>query len=234
MRVVDAYGMSETWSGFALDGLPIAGAHVTLDADTSEILVRGDMVMRGYRLDAARTGEVRRADGTLATGDVGTLDADGRVRVVDRLKDLVITGGVNVSPTEIEGVLAQHEGVADVCVVGVPDDEWGERVVAFVVPNGSQAPSVGRAPRVRARAAQRGQAPARGTRRSTRSRAAAAESRCGARYAIGRKHVNAPKNRIKCGDPPNTGSSESTSHARTSARGRPRSTAATQWLTVSW
>ena len=54
--------------------------------------------------------------------------------MVDRLKDLVITGGVNVSPTEVEGVLAHHPDVDDVCVIGVPDDEWGELVVAFVVP----------------------------------------------------------------------------------------------------
>ena len=141
VRVVDAYGLSETWGGFALDGVPIAGADVRL-ADDGEILVRGAMVMRGYRLDAARTDEVLTRDGWLHTGDVGALD-DGRVRVVERLKDLVITGGVNVSPTEVEGVLMASPGVEDVCVVGVPDEEWGERVVAFVVPSeGGAAPSV--------------------------------------------------------------------------------------------
>ena len=56
------------------------------------------------------------------------------MRLVDRIKDLIITGGVNVSPTEIEGVLGHHPAVADVCVIGAPDDEWGERVVAYVVP----------------------------------------------------------------------------------------------------
>ena len=65
------------------------------------------------------------------------------MRIVDRLKDLVITGGVNVSPTEVEGVLAHHPDVDDVCVVGVPDDEWGELVVAFVVSHaGAAAPSL--------------------------------------------------------------------------------------------
>jgi acyl-CoA synthetase (AMP-forming)/AMP-acid ligase II len=139
-HVVDAYGLSETWGGFALDGLPIAGADVRL-ADHGEILVRGAMVMRGYRLDPARTNEVLTRDGWLHTGDVGTLD-EGRLRVTERLKDLVITGGVNVSPTEIEGVLMTHPEVQDVCVVGLPDDEWGERVVAFVVPSAGASPTL--------------------------------------------------------------------------------------------
>ncbi|GIU91059.1 MAG: hypothetical protein KatS3mg010_2158 [Acidimicrobiia bacterium] len=90
------------------------------------------MVMRGYRLDPEQTASVLESDGWLHTGDVGTYDG-GVVRVVDRKKDLVITGGVNVSPTEVEAVLAQHPAVDDVCVVGLPDDEWGERVVAYVV-----------------------------------------------------------------------------------------------------
>ena len=140
--VVDAYGLSETWGGFALDGVPIAGADVRID-DAGEILVRGAMVMRGYRLDPARTAEVLDSEGWFHTGDVGTIDGNGRVAVVDRLKDLVITGGVNVSPTEVEAVLAHHPDVDDVCVVGVPDDEWGEVVVAYVVPReGASAPSV--------------------------------------------------------------------------------------------
>jgi O-succinylbenzoic acid--CoA ligase len=140
--VVDAYGLSETWGGFALDGLPIAGADVGLAAD-HEVLVRGPMVMRQYRLDRVRTESVLDGEGWFRTGDVGTIDAEGRVAVVDRLKDLVITGGVNVSPTEVEGVLARHPDVHDVCVVGVPDDEWGELVVAFVVARpGAPVPSI--------------------------------------------------------------------------------------------
>jgi o-succinylbenzoate---CoA ligase len=140
VRVVDAYGLSETWGGFALDGVPIPGTDVLLAGD-AEILVRGAVVMRGYRLDTARTNEVLTRDGWLHTGDVGTLD-DGRLRVVERLKDLVITGGVNVSPTEVEGVLMTSPLIRDVCVVGVSDDEWGERVVAFVVPSAGAAPTV--------------------------------------------------------------------------------------------
>jgi acyl-CoA synthetase (AMP-forming)/AMP-acid ligase II len=103
------------------------------------LLVRGDMVMRGYRLDPVQTDAVLAPDGWLSTGDIGEI-RDGRVRVVDRKKDLVITGGVNVSPTEVEGVLSHHPSVHDVCIIGVPDDEWGERVVAYVVPADVSAP----------------------------------------------------------------------------------------------
>ena len=131
--IADAYGLSETWGGFALDGVPIAGVECRLDPESAEILVRGAPVMRGYRLDPQRSAEVLDADGWLHTGDIGELDAGDRLRVIDRAKDLVITGGVNVSPTEVENVLATHPDVEDVCVIGVPDAEWGERVVAFVV-----------------------------------------------------------------------------------------------------
>src|SRR5262245_20428951 len=142
VAVVDAYGLSETWGGFALDGQPIDGAQVRIDGDDDEILVRGPMVMRAYRLDPERTADAFEPDGWFHTGDVGALDA-GRVRVIDRLKDVVITGGVNVSPAEVEAVLARHPDVADACVVGVPDDEWGEIVMAVVVPrDGSPAPTL--------------------------------------------------------------------------------------------
>jgi len=129
--IVDAYGMSETWGGWALDGVPIEGAEARVAAD-GELLVRGPMVMRAYRRDPEETAAVLEPDGWLHTGDVGTF-ADGIVTVTDRKKDIIITGGVNVSPTEIETVLAEHPRVQDVCVVGLPDEEWGERVVAYVV-----------------------------------------------------------------------------------------------------
>jgi o-succinylbenzoate---CoA ligase len=141
INVVDAYGLSETWSGFALNGVPIDGAEVSI-AGNGEILVRGAMVMRAYRLDPVRTRAVLDAEGWFRTGDVGAL-VGGRLRVTDRLNDIVITGGVNVSPTDVEGVLLAHPDVEDVCVVGVPDEEWGERVVAVVVPRaGHAAPSL--------------------------------------------------------------------------------------------
>jgi o-succinylbenzoate---CoA ligase len=140
--VVDAYGLSETWGGFVLDGVPIPGAEVDIGPD-AEIRVRGPMVLRGYRFDPDSTDAVLDTEGWFRTGDVGDWGTDGRLRVVDRRRDLVITGGVNVSPTTVETVLADHPDIADVCVTGAPDPDWGERVVAFVVPlAGGAVPTV--------------------------------------------------------------------------------------------
>lgn len=131
--VVDSYGMSETWGGVVYDGRALDGVDVHLDED-GEILVRGPVVMRGYRLRPTETEAVLAPDGWLRTGDVGAFDQGGAVHVVDRKRDLVVTGGVCVSPTEVEGVLRLHPAVSDVAVTGAPDAEWGERVVAHVVP----------------------------------------------------------------------------------------------------
>lgn len=138
-NVVATYGLTETWGGIVHDGRPLDGVELSLGA-AEEILVRGPMVMRGYRLAPAETAEAFAAEGWLRTGDAGTIDAGGRLRVVDRLGDLVITGEVNVSPSEVEAVLTGHPGVADVCVVGVADPAWGERVVAHIVPADPAAP----------------------------------------------------------------------------------------------
>ncbi len=97
-----------------------------------EILVRGDSVMRGYwRNPEATTAALR--GGWLHTGDVGSFDSGGFLTLMDRSKDLIISGGSNIYPREIEEVLLRHPDVAEVSVVGAPDPEWGERVVAFVV-----------------------------------------------------------------------------------------------------
>lgn len=108
-----------------------------LDAGgVGEIVVRGDVVMRGYWRNEAATAEALR-DGWLHTGDVGSIGAeDGRVYLLDRSKDLIITGGLNVYPREVEEALLRHPGVHQVAVVGVPDHVWGERIVAAVVPTG--------------------------------------------------------------------------------------------------
>lgn len=132
-RVTATYGLSETWGGVVHDGRPLSGVQIRLGSN-EEILVRGAVVMRGYRRRPDLTGAVLDADGWLRTGDVGAWTDDGALRVVDRLDDLVITGGVNVSPTEVECVLEAHPAVADVGVAGAPDPEWGQRVVAYVVP----------------------------------------------------------------------------------------------------
>ncbi|MBT9464485.1 AMP-binding protein [Hydrogenophaga sp.] len=100
--------------------------------EVGEVLIKGDSVMAGYWLNPeASTAAVR--DGWLFTGDVGCLDADGFLTLKDRSKDLIISGGSNIYPREVEEVLLTAPGVAEVAVVGAPDAEWGEVVVAFVV-----------------------------------------------------------------------------------------------------
>ncbi|MDQ6726979.1 MAG: fatty acid--CoA ligase family protein [Actinomycetota bacterium] len=138
-NLVATYGMTETWGGVVHDGHPLAGVEVILDS-AGEILLRAPMLMRGYRLDPALTAAAVTPDGWFRTGDLGAFESDGRLRVVDRLRDLVITGGVNVSPSEVEAVLLRHPAVTDVCVAGAPDPEWGERVVAHVVPREPGSP----------------------------------------------------------------------------------------------
>ncbi len=130
--IFDAYGLTESWGGAVTNGVPNDGVELKL-LDASEVALRGAPITRGYRNDDALTTASFTDDGWFRTGDVGQIVAD-RLTIIDRIKDLIITGGVNVSPTEVEGVLAQHHEVADVCVIGVADDDWGERVVACIVP----------------------------------------------------------------------------------------------------
>jgi fatty-acyl-CoA synthase len=99
---------------------------------TGELLVRGPNVMAGYLHDDAAT-EAAFVDGWLRTGDLAELDRDGRVRIVDRIKDLFISGGEMVAPVEVEAVLLNHPDVSEAVVAGVPDEQWGERAVAWVV-----------------------------------------------------------------------------------------------------
>jgi long-chain acyl-CoA synthetase len=104
---------------------------------TGEILCRGDSVMAGYWRDEEASAKTLRG-GWLHTGDVGAFDADGYLTLKDRSKDVVISGGSNIYPREIEEVLLTHPGVREVSVIGRPDREWGEVVVAYVV--GEAAP----------------------------------------------------------------------------------------------
>lgn len=97
-----------------------------------EITVRGDLVMRGYWNNPDAT-EAAIRDGWLHTGDVGYLDADGYLFLTDRVKDMIISGGSNIYPREIEEVLFRHPKIAEVSVIGVPDEKWGEAVMAVVV-----------------------------------------------------------------------------------------------------
>lgn len=102
--------------------------------ETGEIWVRGTGVMLGYLDDPAATAEAIDAAGWLHTGDVGTMDAGGYVRITDRKKDMFISGGFNVYPAEVEKILAAHPAVGMVAVIGAPDERMGEVGVAFVVP----------------------------------------------------------------------------------------------------
>ena len=92
------------------------------------------MVMRGYLDDPAATAATIDADGWLHTGDVGTIDARGNLKITDRLKDMYICGGFNVYPAEVEQVIARVDGVAEVAVIGIPDERLGEVGRAFVTP----------------------------------------------------------------------------------------------------
>jgi acyl-CoA synthetase (AMP-forming)/AMP-acid ligase II len=107
--------------------------------ERGEIQVRGAAPLPGYWNDPEATARSLTADGFFRTGDVGTIGADGYLTIVDRLSDLVITGGENVYPAEVEAVLARHPAVADVAVIGIPDERWGETVHAVVVPAAANA-----------------------------------------------------------------------------------------------
>ncbi|MFN3948227.1 long-chain-fatty-acid--CoA ligase [Microbacterium sp.] len=121
-------------------GLPLPGTECRVvdpddprtDVERGELLVRGPQVFSGYYGKPEET-EAVFVDGWFRTGDIVTIDEAGFVRIVDRIKELIITGGFNVAPTEVENVLRQHPGVADVAVVGLPSEHSGEEVVAAVV-----------------------------------------------------------------------------------------------------
>ena len=135
-NVVTTYGMTETGSGVIYDGEPLEGVEVRVDA-RGEILLRGPMLFRAYR-DGT---DLKDADGWFATGDLGEIDSTtGRLGVFGRSGDLIITGGENVWPEPVEAILVSQAGVADVAVVGRTDDEWGQRVVAVVVPTDPTRP----------------------------------------------------------------------------------------------
>nr|WP_217283849.1 AMP-binding protein [Aquabacterium terrae] len=106
--------------------------HALPPQSTGEVIVRGDSVMAGYWRDAAATAQALR-EGWLHTGDVGSLDGDGFLTLRDRSKDVIISGGSNIYPREVEEVLLRHPAVAEVSVIGRRDAEWGEVVVAFIV-----------------------------------------------------------------------------------------------------
>ncbi|MDQ1310614.1 MAG: o-succinylbenzoate---CoA ligase [Pseudomonadota bacterium] len=159
--VCPTYGLTESCSqvataapppvgaACALPMLPLRGTELRIDIDgrdappgtPGEIVVRGPTVMQGYLHDPQSTAWVLRA-GWLYTGDIGCLDSEGGLRVLDRRDDLIVSGGENVYPAEIEAVLLEHPSVDDAGVAGVPDADLGARVVAWVVAAPGKAPDV--------------------------------------------------------------------------------------------
>ncbi len=133
-RVIETYGLTESGGGVVYDGFPLPGIQTRIDADGG-IELRGPTVMLGYRFDPQATAAAFTADGWLRPGDAGEIDRDGRLHVVGRIDDLINSGGEKVWPREVERVLLDHPKVAEVAVGGRQDPEWGQRVVAWVVPD---------------------------------------------------------------------------------------------------
>ncbi len=146
--VVTSYGMTETAGGCVYDGVPLRGVQARVHEGGVEL--SGSVLALGYRLDPAATAEAF-VDGWFRTRDAGQL-VDGRLTVTGRLDDVVVTGGVNVAPQAVEAALREHPDVVDAVVFGRPDDEWGTRVVAAVVPAPRTAPAL---PELRAWVAER-------------------------------------------------------------------------------
>ncbi|MBM7060353.1 fatty acid--CoA ligase family protein [Pseudomonas sp. UL073] len=137
-RPGDAPQLVASTSGRAMPGVEVRcvdGAGQPVPAgQAGEIVVRGYNLMQGYFNDPQATAETIDADGWLHTGDIGVLDADGYLRITDRLKDMFITGGFNVYPAEIEQSLLDYPGVAQAAVIGIPDERLGEVAMAFLLP----------------------------------------------------------------------------------------------------
>jgi len=118
-----------TW--FSTLGIMDGNGQLLPAGQSGEVVVRGDLVMTGYWRLPDKTTETL-IDGWLHTGDVGLVDARGYLYIKDRLRDVIITGGFNVYPIDVENALAQHPAVYECCVFGLPDDKWGEAVQAAV------------------------------------------------------------------------------------------------------
>jgi long-chain acyl-CoA synthetase len=151
--LIEAFGLTETSPAATINpldiaeyngsiGLPVPSTEVVIRDDdgkdlalgkAGEICVRGPQVMKGYYNRPDETAKVMFADGFLRTGDIGVMDENGFVRIVDRKKDMILVSGFNVYPNEIESVIATHTGVLEVAAVGVPDEKSGEAVKVFVV-----------------------------------------------------------------------------------------------------
>lgn len=161
-RILERYGMTETnmntsnpYDGdrrAGTVGLPLPGVEVKItDANTGETLPQGDIgqievrgpnVFMGYWKMPEKTAEELREDGFFITGDLGQIDVDGYVQIVGRNKDLIISGGYNIYPKEIELLLDEEDGVLESAVIGVPHPDFGETVVGIIVANGDGVPDI--------------------------------------------------------------------------------------------
>ncbi len=141
--VLERYGMTETLmlvsNPYAAQrrpgsvGWPLPGVELRLSGDPAEIQVRGPNVFAGYWERPSANAEAFTEDGWFRTGDLGSVDEDGYVAIVGRAKELIISGGFNVYPREVEDLIREHEEIEDIAVVGEPSEEWGERVTAYAV-----------------------------------------------------------------------------------------------------
>ncbi|MCD9149600.1 malonate--CoA ligase [Pseudophaeobacter flagellatus] len=161
-RILERYGMTETnmntsnpyegerragTVGFPLPGVELkitdpATGNTLPDGEVGQIEVRGANVFKGYWQMPEKTAEELRDDGFFITGDLGSIDADGYVQIVGRNKDLIISGGYNIYPKEIELVLDDQPGVLESAVIGVPHPDFGETVVGIVIPEANQSPDL--------------------------------------------------------------------------------------------
>jgi O-succinylbenzoic acid--CoA ligase len=144
VRVVATYGAAETAGGCVYDGLPLDGVAVVV-GETGRIRIGGPTLFEEYVDDPALTAETL-VDGWYVTSDAGRIDEDGRLSVLGRVDDVVVSGGVNVPAVAVAARLREHPAITAAEVLGVPDEEWGNRVVAFVQPlvevRGALAPSL--------------------------------------------------------------------------------------------
>ena len=136
IHLVATYGASETAGGCVYDGLPLDGVGVTIAAD-SRVRLAGPMLFSHYDGDPELTRRTL-VNGWFLTSDAGRLDADGRLQVLGRIDDVVISGGVNIPLSAVAARLREHTQVEQVELVGVPDPEWGQRLVAVVVGAGTE------------------------------------------------------------------------------------------------
>ena len=130
-NVTTTYGLTETMGGVVYGRTALSGVEISI-SEEQEILVRGPVLMDRYYHQ--QLGHPIDGDGWLHTGDLGSMSVDKQLSVTGRRSELIISGGENIWPDAVEAALTSHADVSDVCVVGIDDHEWGQRVVAFIVP----------------------------------------------------------------------------------------------------